>query len=226
MISPLRVGQHLELLKLIKTSEVVQIETHRCLPLLIDMKVHYHLCKMMIGQSNKKWDIGQLLTSHPLVYGAWHPYKYAVTTVYKLFQPLFKLLERVHTGLKSGDNVYLKPTLLHMEKSVMGLVLAAKDVRGRLNTRLQHLEGGHLLIGPEAFENWYTCAGLQLGWPQGPFPGRGTTVPVALPRPVPSCLRGQCLFSNTQYRPGDLPICVVDCRLKSQPGPTPHTFHH
>ena len=28
---------------------VVQIETRRCLPLLIDMKVHYHLCKMMLG---------------------------------------------------------------------------------------------------------------------------------------------------------------------------------
>ena len=58
MISPLRVGQHRELLKLIKMLEVVHIETRRCLPLLIDMKVHYHLCKIMLGQSYKKWDIG------------------------------------------------------------------------------------------------------------------------------------------------------------------------
>ena len=80
MISPLCVGQHLDLLKLIKMLEVVQIETRRRLPLLIDMKVHYHLCKMMLGQSNKKWDIGQPLISHPLVYGVWDPYKYAVIT--------------------------------------------------------------------------------------------------------------------------------------------------
>ena len=141
MISPLRVGQHLELVKLIQMPEVVKIETRHCLPVLIDMKVHYHLCKTMLRQSYKKWDIGQLLISHPLVYGVWHPYNYAVTTVYRLYQPLFKLVEQVHTGFKFGDNVVLEPALLHMEKSVLGLVLAAKDVRGRLNRWSQRLEG-------------------------------------------------------------------------------------
>ena len=142
MISPLRVGRHVELLKLIKMLEVVQIETRRCLPLLIDMKVHDHFCKMMLGQSYNKWYTGQLLISHPLVYGVWYPYKYVVTTVYRLFQPLFKLVERVHTGFKSGENVYSKRALLHMQKNVPGLVMAAKDVQGTLNSRLQHLEGG------------------------------------------------------------------------------------
>ena len=54
---------------------------------------------------------------------------------------------KVHTGLKFGDHVYLKPALLHMETSVLGLVLAAKDVQGRLNKRLQHLEGGEFETG-------------------------------------------------------------------------------
>ena len=57
MTSSVSVGHHLELLKLIKMLEVVQIETRRSLPLLIDMKVHYHLCKMMLGQSYKQWDV-------------------------------------------------------------------------------------------------------------------------------------------------------------------------
>ena len=51
MLSPLRVGHHLELLKVVKTLEVVQIETRCSLPFLFDMKVHYHLCKMMFGLS-------------------------------------------------------------------------------------------------------------------------------------------------------------------------------
>ena len=53
--------QHLELLRLIKTLAVVQFETCLCLSLLIDVKVHSHLCKMMLGQSYKQWDVGQLL---------------------------------------------------------------------------------------------------------------------------------------------------------------------
>ena len=49
------------MLRLIKTLAVVQFETCLCLPLLIDVKVHSHLCKMMLGQSYKQWDVGQLL---------------------------------------------------------------------------------------------------------------------------------------------------------------------
>ena len=66
MLSALRMGRHLELLKLVKMLEVVQIETCRSLPLLIDMKVRYHLCKMMYGLSPRRWAEQQLLLSHPL----------------------------------------------------------------------------------------------------------------------------------------------------------------
>ena len=38
--------------------------------------------------------------------------------------------------------MYLNLAVLHMEKSVLGLLPAAKDERGRLNTQLQYLEGG------------------------------------------------------------------------------------
>ena len=137
----LRVRHHLELLKPIKMPQVVHIETCRCLPLLVDMKVHCRLCKMMFGQCYQQWDVGQLLLPHPLVYGVWYPYRYAVTIVYRLFQPLFKLVQRVDKCFKFGDNVHLKLALLQMGKSVLGLVMPAKDIRGRLNTRLQHLEG-------------------------------------------------------------------------------------
>ena len=110
MIFSLRVGQHLELLKLIKRLklikmlEVVQIETRCCLPLLIDMKVHQHLSKMMLGQSYKQWDVEQLLLSHSLVYGVWHPYKYVVTTVPATIQIG---LTGSHTGFKVSNYVYM-----------------------------------------------------------------------------------------------------------------------
>ena len=52
---------------------------------------------------------------------------YAVTAVIRLFEPLFKAVERVHTSFKFGDNMYLK--------------LAANDIRGRLNTRFQLCQG-------------------------------------------------------------------------------------
>ena len=84
----------------------------------------------------------QLLLSHALVYGVWHPYKYVVTTFYKLLPPLFKLVEWVHTGFKVGDNVYMKYTFLHMAKSVLRLMAAEIDIRGRLSTRSPHVEGG------------------------------------------------------------------------------------
>ena len=74
---------------------------------------------------------------------------YVVTAFYKLLPPLFKLVESVHTCFKAGDNVYMKPTLHHMEKSVLGLVLVEKGIRGRLNTRLQYLEAGGSRQAPE-----------------------------------------------------------------------------
>ena len=133
-------GQHVELLKLINMLEVVQIGTHRCRPLLIDLKAHHHLCKMMLQQSYEQWDVGQLLPLHPVVCAVWHPYNFAVTVVYRLFRPL-KLVERVHTGFQLAYNVYIKLALLHRQKSVLAPVLAAKDIQGRLDTRLQPLEG-------------------------------------------------------------------------------------
>ena len=127
MISSFHSPQHL-VCTLIKILQVVQIETRRYLPLLINMKVHYLLCKMMLGQLSKHGDVGQILLRHPLVYGVLHPYMYAVTAVIRLFEPLFKAIERVHTSFKFGDNMYLK--------------LAANDIRGRLNARFQLSGGG------------------------------------------------------------------------------------
>ena len=48
-------------------STLAQIETHRSLPFLIDMKAHYHLCKMMHKLSYRRWEVQQLLLSQPLV---------------------------------------------------------------------------------------------------------------------------------------------------------------
>ena len=78
----------------------------------------------------------------PLVYLVCQPYKYAVTVAYKLFHPSFKLVERVHHGFLVGGSMHGKLALLHMEKSVQRLVPAAKDIQGRLDTRIQHLGFG------------------------------------------------------------------------------------
>ena len=174
----------MELLNLVRMLEDVHIDTSRCLRLLIDMSVHYHFYKMMYEHWYRTWNVRQLLLSHPLVYGVWYPLKYVVTSVCRLFHALFTPVERVHHAFVAGDGVYSKPTVLHMPKSMLGLVLAAKDIQGQIDTHMKNLR----YWGPEgrarallralssllfsywpASAYWHLGEGMQLQWAWGSF---------------------------------------------------------
>ena len=70
------------------------VEHHTCVPLLVDMKVHFALLKLCYGAIYVPWKVPQLLLGFPLVYGVWHSYKYYVELIYRAFLPFLKFLEQ------------------------------------------------------------------------------------------------------------------------------------
>ena len=112
-------GSAPRVLNLVKMVERVEMQTHRSFAILIDMKVRFHLCKMMYGLY-WRWEMRQLLLSPPIIYGVWHPYKYARKTICTFFHLFLKLVGHVHHCFVAGDSVYHKPALLHMDKSALG----------------------------------------------------------------------------------------------------------
>ena len=58
-----------DLLAIVAELEPLRVRTGRCLPLLVDMDIHYRLMKLMYGQSTVKWDYTGHLTLTSLPYG-------------------------------------------------------------------------------------------------------------------------------------------------------------
>jgi hypothetical protein len=58
-----------DLLAIVAELEPLRVRTGRCLPLLVDMDIHYRLMKLMYGQSTVKWDYTGHLALTPLLYG-------------------------------------------------------------------------------------------------------------------------------------------------------------
>ena len=96
VLSELRVGQNEELVNLLQLPKDLQAQSGRVLPLLLDEKVYYQLCRLMYATSFRRWDTRSHLRDLPLLYGIWHPYKMVVGTVskryYQILAPL--LMER------------------------------------------------------------------------------------------------------------------------------------
>ena len=83
------------------------------------------------GASYAPWHVDQCLLGHPLLYGVWHPYKYSLETIYKVFARIIKFLEQ-GWDLKAGAVVPMKVKLRHMEKTIVGLFLATAANKARL----------------------------------------------------------------------------------------------
>ena len=126
MLSALRVHQHLKKM-LVRMLGVGQIETRSSLPLLMDMNVHHHCSKMIYACLYRR-------DRRPIVYAGWHPYKFAIKGIYRLFHPVLTLVERVQKGFVPGDSLYNKPSLLHMKKSVLRLISTPKHIQGSRHT--------------------------------------------------------------------------------------------
>ena len=107
------------------------------MPMLVDMNIHYRLLKLMHGSSTAQYDFGMWMFSLPVLYGVWHPYKYCVQAVYRVFFPIFVLLET--TDVQVGKSVSGVRRILHIEKMVLALLLLRHKVVARAQNVLQYL---------------------------------------------------------------------------------------
>ena len=72
------------------------------------------------------------------MYGVWHSYKYCVELSYRAFLPFIKFLEQGNS-LQVGSILPRKVKVIHMEKTLLGLMLATSSNRGRLDERVTSL---------------------------------------------------------------------------------------
>jgi hypothetical protein len=87
-----RVSAAAELLAVLEDVRAAQAHVGVDVPLLVDEKVHYSVCRLLYSQPFAGWDVAQWLGAVPLLYGVWHPYKHTLTLVYRAFFPVFALL--------------------------------------------------------------------------------------------------------------------------------------
>ena len=85
LLSELKCATHVVLLELVKGLECLQLKTRRIVLMRLTFKIFYALLKMSYGASYAPWHADQFLLGHPLVCGAWHPYKYSMEMTYKAF---------------------------------------------------------------------------------------------------------------------------------------------
>ena len=152
----------------------VEHRTRQCVPLLSDMKIHFALLKLCYGAAYAPWNVPQLLLGFPLVYGVWHSYKYCVELIHRAFLPFIKFLEQGHS-LQVGSILPRKVKVIHMEKTLLGPMLATSSNRGRLDEHVtavlssqRHLtpiqrKGLHMLLALKALLYTYYPAALGIG---------------------------------------------------------------
>ena len=139
-LSELRSGTHKQLWQAVVDLSCVEHRTRNCVPLLVDMKIHFPLLKLCYGAAYVPWNVPQLLLGFPLVYCVWHSYKYCVELIYRAFLPFIKFLEQGNS-LRVGSILAPKVKVIHMDKTLLllGLILTASSNRGRLDERVPAL---------------------------------------------------------------------------------------
>ena len=135
MIAPLEPGTLLDLLKVMATLRYLAARSGGPVPLAVDMKIHYYLYHFMYNRAYARWDIATWLRPLPLLYGAWHPFKYVCTMLYRRFLPLLCLGARFHWEPTVGTVVPRKVKLIHVEKLILSLALAYPAVSGAIKFR-------------------------------------------------------------------------------------------
>ena len=173
-LSELRSGAHEELLQLVVHLSYVEHRTRHCVPLLVDMKIHFALLKLCYGAAYVPWNVPQLLLRFRLVYSVWHSYKYCVELIYRAFLPFIKFLEQGNS-LQVGSILPRKVKVINMEKTLLGLMLATSSNRGRLDERVTALlssqrdltpiqrKGLHMLLALKALLYTYCPVGPSIG---------------------------------------------------------------
>ena len=142
----------------------------------MDTKIRFAPLKLCYGAAYVPWNVPQLLLGFSLVYGVSHSYKYNVELLYRAFSPFIKFLEQGNS-LLVGSILPRKVKVIHMEKTLLGLMPATSSNRGTLDERVPALlsskrdltpierKGLRVLISLHAL--LYTCcpAAFSIGTP-------------------------------------------------------------
>ena len=59
----------------------IQQRTGHTMPLLVDMKIYGYIMRFLYGRDYHTCNVRFWLKDVPLLYGAWHPYKYTLTLI-------------------------------------------------------------------------------------------------------------------------------------------------
>ena len=135
MLSQMRVSCGGELLHVLEDVRQLQQHVGLVLPLLVDEKIHYSVCRLMYSRSYSEYNVTGWLHHIPLLYGVWHPYKQTLHLTYRRFFPLFGLLETTGEP-RLGARVPCYRKVLFVEKVCAALLLAAHPLRGPIEEKL------------------------------------------------------------------------------------------
>jgi len=143
-LSENRVGTAVELVGVLGEVVEYQRRAGAILPLLVDEKIHYSIMKMLYSSTYAHLAGRAYLRQVPLVYAAWHPYKYTLTLVYRAFLPVFALLES--TGIpRVGEELRHCRKVVYMEKMVAALLYLPQQVRDDVEVAAASAPNHHAL---------------------------------------------------------------------------------
>lgn len=141
VLSRFTTGRVSDLVEVLNICSRTQVHMDRVLPLLVDEKIHYQVAKMLYSKNYVHYDVHAFLKNQPLVYGIWHPYKYAMTLTYRRFFPLFVAL--IHgSSLPDVRDQPSFPKVRYLENLFAGLLIAAFTYKGSIANLVENLPVG------------------------------------------------------------------------------------
>ena len=157
-LSELVVGKNEQLVSILRECLTFQGLGGRPLPLLVDMNIHYRVCKLMYSETYSAFS-AHPINHIPLIYGIWHPYKYCVTVCFRKF---FSLCVRLTAGhVAAGVPVVPYQKLIYMERLFAVLFAIGPKWRNILVAKIKAMEHPVGTFGPRPWqEKWkYDCHG-------------------------------------------------------------------
>lgn len=142
LLSGLVVSANLDLLKLMRIIEALQVRTTQTMPLLVDENIHYRLLRLLHGQDVMRFNVAGWMRHIPLLFGIWHGYKHTLLVLYRAFFPIFALLECAAVPVV-GQAPRSERKVLYLEKLFGAMLLAGQVVLPMIQARLRQLQEEH-----------------------------------------------------------------------------------
>jgi len=107
------------------------------MPLCVDENLHYRLLKLAYGQHTQPYNFHAVLRQCPLLYGIWHPYKYAIALLHRTHFSLFLYL--TNGTLTAGRQVPTTTRTRSMELLLAALLRLPLSERQAVRDRVVQL---------------------------------------------------------------------------------------